>query len=156
QGILNEVSLDKLVTILLRQEVDKSRDINSHFNPTNYLISPFNSTSEFIEGRYFLTIHQEKIKKEVVELISNTKTTILSIRGKAGTGKTLLTYDIAKHYHYEKRCKVLIIHCGNLNVGHIKLKNNYKWHVIAAKEIASTNLPEYELIIVDESQRIYP
>ncbi len=64
------------------------------------MISPFNTTNKFIEGKYFLTKHQEIIKNEIIKAIeTNNQKKIFSISGTAGTGKTLLTYDIAKELH---------------------------------------------------------
>ena len=53
----------------------------------------------------------------------------MSITGSAGTGKTLLTYDIAKDLK-EDRKKYLIIHCGLLNSGHDKLNDEHDWEII--------------------------
>ena len=46
-------------------------------------------------GDYFLTNQQHDIKKKIVDLILlDDREHILGITGKAGTGKTLLLYDI--------------------------------------------------------------
>ncbi len=79
---------------------------------------------------------------------------IISIKGSAGTGKTLLTYDIALEV-LNKR-ETLIIHCGYLNVGQIQLRDDYGWNIVSAKELMNQNFSNYHLIIIDEAQRIYP
>ena len=53
----------------LLKENDEVEDIDKLFNPCNYLISPFNSTKRFVEDEYFLTIHQEEIKGEILKLV---------------------------------------------------------------------------------------
>jgi hypothetical protein len=66
--------------------VEKLKNIDSYFNPSNYLVSPFNSTQEFIKGKYFLTAHQEQIKKEILNQLNLDTHSIISIKGNAGTG----------------------------------------------------------------------
>jgi hypothetical protein len=151
---LIETDFDQLFDILVIEKVKKIKDINSLFNPSNYLVSPFNSTEKFIEDKYFLTQQQEQIKKKIEKLLELPKFTILSIKGSAGTGKTLLTYDIAKEFIQNN--SVLIIHCGQLNEGHLKLRNNFDWNIIPIRDISIQNLDKYSLIVIDEAQRIYP
>lgn len=151
---ITKINIRQLLSVIVSQEVEEINDINSFFNPSNYLVSPFNSTYEFIKGRYFLTTHQENIKKEVLENINSSPTSILSIKGKAGTGKTLLTYDIAKEIC--KNDEVLIVHCGHLNEGHEILIEEFKWNIISAKYIFEQDYSKYKLVIIDEAQRVYP
>lgn len=149
-----ETNFRNLLTIIASQKTRKIPNIDLLFNPSNYLVSPFNSTNQFIKGKYFLTTHQENIKKEVLKSIEAELTSIISIKGKAGTGKTLLIYDIAKEIFAND--EVLIIHCGQLNDGHLELIENYNWDIVSAKDIYTQNYSKYKLIIVDEAQRIYP
>lgn len=149
---ITEVNIRKLIEKLSSQSSLQLKNINDFFNPSNYLVSPFNSTTKFIKGKYFLTIHQEKIKKGVLSAINTSGTSILSIKGKAGTGKTLLTYDIVKELYNSKN--VLIIHCGILNDGHYTLRDKFAWNILSAKSVLGLDYTEYDLIIVDEAQRI--
>ena len=155
---LNELattSASEVITVLSNQKHTEVKDINSLFNPSNYLISPFNSTKKFIQKQYFLTNQQDSIKKLVVNETSKDKPSYFAIYGRAGTGKTLLTYDIANEYISSKQ-KVLIIHCGKLNNGHIELRDTYSWNIIPIRDIWSVKLIDFDLIVVDEVQRIYP
>lgn len=151
---LEKVNLKQLLGVLVSQDVKRIYDIDSYFNPSNYLVSPFNSTQEFIKGKYFLTTHQEEIKNDILNQLSLPIYSIMSIKGSAGTGKTLLTYDIAKEVL--KKTETIVIHCGYINGGQIQLKDDYGWNIIPAKEIMSQDLTKFHLIIVDEAQRIYP
>lgn len=151
---LEEINLRQLLGVLVSQDVKKINNIDSYFNPSNYLVSPFNSTQEFIKGKYFLTSHQEEIKTEILNQLSLSTYSVISIKGNSGTGKTLLTYDIAKEVLNKK--EILVIHCGYLNGGQIELRDNYGWDIIPAKAIMAQNLSKYHLIIVDEAQRVYP
>src|SRR5690606_38651615 len=83
-----ETNIRNVLTIIASQNPEKITNIDSVFNPSNYLVSPFNSTNQFIKGKYFLTTHQENIKKEIINNINTAGTSIFSVKGKAGTGKT--------------------------------------------------------------------
>lgn len=152
---LIEANLKILYKILKGQTATTVDDIDSLFNPSDYLVSPFNSTAQFISNRYFLTSHQEAIKEDVIKNFSDSKVSLVSIKGKAGTGKTLLTYDIAKHF-ISQNIPTLIIHCGIMNSGHWKLRNNHGWNIIPAKDISSGDVKKFKVIIFDECQRVYP
>lgn len=153
-GILINVDASALINALSKQKVKKITDIDSYFNPSNYLVSPFNSTTEFIEGKYFLTVQQEEIYKILKEQIGVSSFMIASVRGKAGTGKTLLTYHLAKEF--SNKVKVAIFHCGLLNNGHKTLIQKYGWSIFPIRIIRTIDVSQFRLIIIDEVQRIYP
>jgi len=152
--ILTETDFPFLVSKLNGQIFEYIEDIDTLFDPSNYLVSPFNSTEAFITGRYFLTDHQETIKSNILNLSKEAGPCFISIQGSAGTGKTLLTYDIAKEYINNSK-NVLIFHCGSLNNGHKKLLEDYSWSIAPIKHLESYDLSRYDLIIIDEAQRIY-
>lgn len=57
---------------------------------------------------------------------------------------------------YKERKKVGLIHCANLNNGHIKLNNDYGWNIEAIKYweyIFKDTIPD--ILIIDEFQRIH-
>ena len=151
---IEEVSLDFLIQKLKNQELIEIEDINNLFDPCNYLVSPFNSTEDFIKGKYFLTDQQINIKKDILNLIEEPNFKFIAIEGVAGTGKTLLTYDIAKDLKNNLK-KVIIFHCGKINHGQIKLVKDYKWNIIEIKDYKDYNVKDYDLVIIDEVQRIY-
>lgn len=139
------------------QAVDYGIDPDKEFVPSNYLISPFNSTEAFINGEYFLTSAQQKIENEINEVLTSNPFTFFCISANAGTGKTLLLYDIAKK-RIATGANILIIHCGILNEGHEKLRDIYGWNIKPIKEIPyskeNTNLDGIDCVLLDESQRI--
>lgn len=149
-----EVGMSFLVDELGEQKLIEIENIHNIFDPSNYLVSPFNSTEAFIKKQYFLTEHQEIIKNGILKLNTETGTCFITIEGSAGTGKTLLTYDIAKEYIGNSK-KVLIFHCGTLNDGHKKLKSECSWIISPVKYFESYNFNDYDVIIFDETQRIY-
>lgn len=95
---LVECDFESLISVLRDQELLHIDNLDNIFNPSNYLISPFNTTEKFISGNYFLTDHQRQIKKEMMDNNGLIKFKFISIEGAAGTGKTLFAYDISKQY----------------------------------------------------------
>lgn len=153
-GCLEIVDLGRLSALVAGQIVDTLPNPDALFDPSAYLVSPFNSTERFLTGEYFLTHQQEEAKARILKLMQPGKPAeFVSITGSAGTGKTLLTYDVAKVLIQHGK-KLLIIHCGNLNEGHIAL-NSKGWNISPAKSLKGLDLTEYEFIVVDEAQRIY-
>lgn len=149
-----EVDFEFLVNTLTNQELIEIEDLNTLFEPTEYLVSPFNSTERFINGEYFLTQLQDSFKKELNKLIASAPSNLFSIEGAAGTGKTLLVYDFAKQYINMGK-KVAIIHCGNLNEGHNILIYTHSWNIIHVREYKEVLQGQFDLVIIDEVQRIY-
>ena len=153
--LLKEVNFLDLAKLLFEQKLINVEDIDKLFNPSDYLVSPFNSTEKFIENKYFLTQQQELAKKQIIDrLRDNSKANFFAVIGGAGTGKTLLIYDIAKEM-INKGKKVLLIHCGYLNNGHIKLNTLSNWIIVPVKSYCYYNLSDYDLVIIDEAQRMY-
>ena len=121
------------------------------FNPSDYLVSPFNSTAKFIASQYFLTGQQEDIKNQIITNITSSSSSIISLTGSAGTGKTLLTYDIVKSLKESKR--IIVVHCGQLNEGHNLLIDS-GWNIVPIKNFKNCDLTNFDLVVVDETQRI--
>ena len=149
---LLKISVYELIDILTLGDKYIETDLNMLFKVSNYLISPFNKTEQFMHEQYFLTTHQEEIRKNILNSIKNGEKYFL-IQGGAGTGKTLLVYNIA-NFLLKQNEKVALIHCGNLNEGQIKLNEKYGWHIFPAKGYLFTLSGEYNVIIIDEVQRI--
>jgi hypothetical protein len=150
---LEDTSINQLVETIAEHKVDIELDPNSLFNPSDYLVSPLNSTSNFLAREYFLTNQQEEIKRNILNLTClESQPSFTAIAGAAGTGKTLLTYDIARALSDAGKT-TLIIHCGILNQGHHALRME-GWSICSIKDIAETELNVFDVIIVDEAQRI--
>ena len=94
-GILRKSSFEELIGKLSEIDEPITRDIELLFRPRDYLISPLNTPEKFLEGNYYLTVQQEEIKKEIIAGTEESGS-IWGIKGSAGTGKTLLLYDLAK------------------------------------------------------------
>ena len=149
-NLFEEVNFEVLEGVLEGQDVEVYTNIDELFDPSDYLVSPFNNSDRFCKDEYFLTLQQQRFKNE----IANDLSTFLIIEGLPGTGKTLLLYDLAKEY--KKTNKVLIVHAGNLNDGHHKLIDDYGWDIISAKDCLQIEHIQPDYIFIDETQRMYP
>lgn len=148
-----KIEFKELWEFIVEQKVNKNskNQIDSLFNPSNYLISPFNTTEKFIKTEYFLTNHQDKIQKEILEKI-NCHEIFFMVEGAAGTGKTLLIYDLIKKSMQYRN--VMVIHTGKLNEGHKILNDSYNWNIKPIKKSLNFLDISMDLIVIDESQRI--
>lgn len=152
-----KLELINVKTILeqIREIKDTETKLDDLFVPSNYLVSPFNNTEAFLKNEYFLTTNKEEIKNKIVKTIDDNSTKIFSIEGKAGTGKTLLAYDIARTLT-DKGHKVAIVHCALLNDGIDILKQN-NWNIILIKDLPLKGIEQrdVDIFIFDEAQRLY-
>ncbi|NWO11939.1 AAA family ATPase [Chromohalobacter salexigens] len=151
-GGIEIVPLESLIQVLTSQNLIKLDSPDVLFNPSDYLVSPFNSTDKFVAGQYFLTGQQEDIKKKIVENIASSPSSVISLTGGAGTGKTLLTYDIIKSL--KGSMKTIVVHCGQLNGGHHRLVS-LGWDIVSIRDFRSYDLTGIDLVVIDETQRIY-
>lgn len=152
-GDIEIVPLDFLIQILTIQDLIKLDSPDVLFNPSDYLVSPFNSTVKFLSGQYFLTGQQESFKKKILANLAVSGSSFISLTGGPGTGKTLLTYDIVKCLKVSMH--TMIVHCGQLNDGHYQLIAS-GWKIVSIRDFRNYDLTNIELVLVDEAQRIYP
>ena len=147
---LKECFYEELIDKLWKVENPIYQNIENLFRPKEYLISPLNTPQKFLVGHYYLSGQQDSIKKEIMKK----KEGLWGIKGSAGTGKTLLLYDIAKELSEVNR--VCVVHCGLLSDGHRYLNSKLKnVLIISAKLISKEVIEKYSIVCVDETQRLY-
>lgn len=142
---LYEMTFDELAECLKMPHCCES-GIDKLFKPELFLVSPFNDVEKFLNGDYFFTQSQRTNQNNIKNTTKN-----VFLNGSAGTGKTLLIYDLAKKYIQENR-RVIIFHGANLNSGQYKL-NAHGFSIKSIKEFEPNNLNAFEIIIIDEMQR---
>ena len=128
-------------------------DIDNLFKTGDFLVSPNVNPEKFINNQYFLTTQQEYIKNKLLSLID--KNNIFKLTGEAGTGKTLLLFDIAKEL--VRYGKVLIINCNKINPSHQVLNEAFRNILILSQDELLEKEEEIyysEYILLDESQRM--
>ena len=161
---------DNLITIAVKDmasalsNIHKERliddDIETYFPPEQFLVSPFNSTEEFLKDYYFLTSQQQDIKEKIIAFVNDPSCgKFCALTGGPGSGKTLLLYDIAKSLMQAGK-RVLIGQAGVLNNGHNILMSN-GWQIKATKsffiynQLGKSEFAEADIYMIDESQRCY-
>lgn len=146
-----EIKRDEVIEYLsIFSKKESMSNIDSLFDPSEFLISPFNNTERFLEDKYFLTDTQKEVKNKFLKY--NYDLTI--INGRPGTGKSLLLYDIAKKL-LNTDYKVLLLHCAPLNGGH-DLLNSKGWNIRSPHENwirKEEYFKNIDYILIDESHR---
>lgn len=151
---LIETSFKDLVHTLEKQRTLYLKNIDELFRVGDYLVSPLNTPERFLKNEYFLTKQQSDFKNEIIKKVDNSIGQLfIGITGSAGTGKTLLLYDIAKNIQKQ----ICIIHCGQLSDGHRYLNNKMNNIRIVPAKILRNDFPlkEFDCIFVDECQRMH-
>ncbi len=149
---LFEASFDELLACISKVQEPLEDEIEKLFRPADYLISPINTPEKFLNGEYYLNNMQSAIKREIIAEIQNGKK-LFGINGSAGTGKTLLLYDLAKELSGSYR--ICIIHSGILTGGHKLLDSMLEnIDVVDAYSVSADTLTAYDIVCVDESQRL--
>lgn len=163
-GHFGVVSTSRLVEVM--SSVGKSFDgqMEGLFRASDYLVSPLNDTKAFLEGKYFLTNHQEQIKTNFLRACATAKASedataceppAYLVYGASGTGKSLLLYDLARSLCTSH--PVCVVHCGLLAPGHEALNAAQdRFRILPAKGSERLDLSAYGALLVDEAQRMWP
>jgi len=149
-------SLADLIGFIREMETEYISNIDNLFEATEFLVSPINTPEAFITNEYFLTTQQEEFKFSILrKLASQVRPAFFAISGQAGTGKTLLLFDLARELTTASRgC---LIHCGNLANGHDVISTTFpNLSIVPAKAInVEFDFSIYDYIFVDEAHRIW-
>lgn len=159
-------SFDEIFSCISNERSFEENDIEKLFDPSCFLVSPINNPEKFLKKDYFLNDQQREVKKAILESQTGQ---VFGIKGSAGTGKTLLLYDIA--FSFSKTRPTCIIHSGILSDGHKYLQiHNDAVTIYAAKDITGEEITvvkgelttavkdeicKFDVICVDEAQRLY-
>ncbi|MCR5802648.1 MAG: DUF2075 domain-containing protein [Clostridia bacterium] len=119
---------------------------------TTMLVSPYSDPEKFVNHEYVLTQNQSEIKSRIIS--SDEYYSI--IKGRAGTGKSLLLMDIACHYRSEGK-NVIVFLCRNVS-SKSYLSNALDIRIEEIKMIETmidnNTIDDYDVILFDEAQRI--
>lgn len=150
--MLKDKELQKLNALDIINYIDN--DFKS-VNPLLYtdmnemIISPYTEPEKFISHTYFLNDTQANVKRKILKDLSS----IITIKGGPGTGKSLLLMDLAQVYHDAEK-KVLVFVSGILR-NYEEIKNAFDFTVIGTQHMGKVNPEAFDIILVDESQRLY-
>lgn len=128
QGQIVEAEFSELLHYLQTQQIRRDVAIDELFDPIHYLVSPIDEPVSFMNDEYFLTAQQTTFKMEIMNREQASRNWF-ALEGGPGTGKTLLTYDIAKTY-MSQGLKVLVVHCRPLQKGQRALIEQFDWDIL--------------------------
>ena len=126
KGYLKTCAAADLIRVLQRPALADclTEGLDRFFRSSDYLISPVAAPEKFLQGQYFLTNQQFDFKRKILECLRESECPVISVTGTAGTGKTLLLFDLAMKL--SEKSKVLLLHSGPLRQGHIKINQRLK------------------------------
>ena len=158
RGYLRPCSARELVSVLRRPSLGNClrEGIDRFFRSRDYLISPVASPEKFLQGQYFLTNQQFDFRRRILQHLKETAHPVISVTGIAGTGKTLLLFDLAMLLSRKNR--VLLLHSGPLRHGHEVIDTRLKnVDIFSADKPASViALSGYRYLFVDEADHLEP
>ena len=153
RGHMRVCSMEDLADALCRPAFSGyvEKDLDQYFRASDYLISPAAEPDRFLSGSYFLTNQQAEFKRRILEVFSEPGSSAIAVKGTAGTGKTLLLFDLAMTLSKKKR--VLLLTGGNLQQGHIVLDERLK-NVFIRTADSFTERENWDYLFLDEANRI--
>ena len=129
--------------------------IDRFFRSSDYLISPVAAPEKFLKGHYFLTNQQNSFRQSILDHIKKEASPVICVTGSAGTGKTLLLFDLA--LLLSKHGRVLLVHSGPLRQGHHIINENLAdvdiVSVLSADDFTSL-LSGYSFLLIDEADHL--
>ena len=166
-GYLKTCPMSELARALKRPALRQfvKSDIQQYFRAQDYLISPVRTPEKYLTGRYFLTNQQSEFRRQILDLLKFRETgedavsPLISLTGNAGTGKTLLLFDLARVL--SRKRKVLFLHGGPLLDGHRLIDRRlHKVKILSGTDPGAmaalcreNDLSDYYVILVDEANR---
>ena len=156
RGYMHACEMGDLAEILCKPAFAEyvEKDLDQFFKAADYLISPVDAPYKFLQGSYFLTNQQFEFKRKILDVLKEQQGDIpplIAVSGSAGTGKTLLLFDLA--LELSKKKKVLILLGGKLQEGHRILDEHLKKVWIRSADDFDTD-EDWSYILVDEAGRI--
>ncbi|MBQ8329449.1 MAG: ATP-binding protein [Lachnospiraceae bacterium] len=157
RGHMRVCSKEELVDVLCRPAFSEyvEKDLDQYFRASDYLISPAAEPDRFLGGSYFLTNQQAEFKRRILEVFSETgsetQSPVIAVKGTAGTGKTLLLFDLAMTLSKKKR--VLLLTGGTLQKGHKVIDERLRNVFIRTADCFAEG-EEWDYLFLDEANRI--
>ncbi len=155
---LRECTAEDLVRVLTRPDLQQylEEGIDRFFRSADYLISPVAVPEQFLQRQYFLTNQQAEFKRQILEHLRMETFPLIAVSGIAGTGKTLLLFDLA--LELSKKNRVLFLHTGLLRRGHFYLDERLKnVDIRSCDEISSGwDYKGYSYLLIDEVEYLPP
>lgn len=113
------------------------------------IISPYSEPERFSQHKYCLTDEQNTAKGQIL----SERNSKIGIFGGAGTGKSILLFDLAKELRKEGK-RVVILICASLE-NYSEISEKLDIEIFPIKHMKNLDLDKYDIIMVDEGQRLY-
>ncbi len=151
---------DELVVVEFK-EIEKAIDhdfINNNLladvDATSMVISPYSEIDRFVETQYFLNNSQKNIVRDIMKSSAN----FHAIIGGAGTGKSLLLFDIGRKYASQEKSVYLVFCAFNLPNIRDAVLSQFNIHLISIKKFNDhfdKITDKADVLLFDEGQRLY-
>ncbi len=145
-GSMREITFDYLISLIEEDYVDNN--LLDSIDVSTILVSPYSQPDIFSEHKYFLTNQQDEFKRNI--LASTSK--YIALSGKAGSGKSLLLFDIAKSL-MEQNYTVCIVFCANMSQ-HEYISEKTGVLIKSIKDFRIEDINNYDIVLFDEAQRL--
>ncbi|MHB9952520.1 DNA/RNA helicase domain-containing protein [Ligilactobacillus murinus] len=153
---LFKIDNEKLVKTTFNDIVDDigedyiEENILSHIDSSTVIISPYSEPERFIKSRYFLNDKQKGIRNAILKQNKGK----FSISGGAGTGKSLVLFDLAKKFNESK--SILYIFVASMSNA-TQLSTQYGFPFKSISEVKNRGIEyfnKFDVILIDEAQRL--
>jgi Uncharacterized conserved protein (DUF2075). len=127
-------------------------NILSHIDSSTVIISPYSEPERFIKSRYFLNDKQKGIRNAILKQNKGK----FSISGGVGTGKSLVLFDLAKKFKFNKSKSILYIFVASMNNA-TQLSTQYGFPFKSISEVKNRDIEyfnDFDVILIDEAQRL--
>lgn len=141
-------NFDEIMNDVEESYIDSNR--LEELDMTNLIISPYTDPDEFSKRNYQLIQQQKSVKQRAFD---STKK-FISIKGRAGTGKSLVLFDLAKKY-IENDKDIILYFTGQLDEYSI-ITDSIGFNVKPIKFFSENEANKYDIVMFDEAQRLYP
>ena len=156
RGYLRRSSAAELAAVLEKPALRRSIDdgIDRFFRASDYLISPVGSPEKFLQEQYFLTNQQFDFRRRILEFLQQERdgrnAPLIAVSGIAGTGKTLLLFDLAMIL--SRRRQVLLVHTGQLRQGHLIIDERlHNVSICSDASIPAFESMDLSFLLIDEA-----
>ena len=158
RNYLRECPMKELADALSRPALRAymGEGIDQLFHASDYLISPVANPEKFLQQEYFLTNQQADFRRRILQHIRENASPVVSLTGIAGTGKTLLLFDLAMQL--SQKHQVLFVHAGPLRNGHLVIDQRLRKVTICSGErpLPGPMIRTYSYLLADEANHLAP
>ena len=154
---VREVGWERVVELVSSVGEGSTCDLDTLFRPASYLVSPVLDFERFSRGEYILSDQQQEIANMVLAYLGQERSGGLVVQGDAGTGKSLLLFDVAMTYAREVGRRAAIFHGASLGAAHEAFNDRCEEiEIVHPRRLGEVDPAGYSFVGFDEAHRMYP